>query len=192
MEQRHFCQASLQYVCLLQQVQERKKFEFVEPVITIRNFIRIQMKVHQFSFLPVAGFYVRLAHILSPRAWYSSRLQALHARSAIQNTKGAVWQSECIESLGTYLTWLYRPGAILTPRGIRRMRLWKGCLNWEMQWVLLRGISLISQRNYFVLPISCKTHYVYIFNLCSLNFNCRIQLIWEFAIKCIPDKGISI
>ncbi|XP_065352976.1 rho GTPase-activating protein 26 isoform X7 [Cloeon dipterum] len=34
MEQRHFCQASLQYVCLLQQVQERKKFEFVEPLLS--------------------------------------------------------------------------------------------------------------------------------------------------------------
>jgi len=32
MEQRHFQQASLEYVCLLQQVQERKKFEFVETV----------------------------------------------------------------------------------------------------------------------------------------------------------------
>lgn len=32
MEQRHFCQASLEYVFLLQEVQERKKFEFVETV----------------------------------------------------------------------------------------------------------------------------------------------------------------
>jgi Rho GTPase-activating protein 26 len=39
MEQRHFCQASLQYVCLLQQVQERKKFEFVEPVIFLVYFV---------------------------------------------------------------------------------------------------------------------------------------------------------
>jgi BAR domain of APPL family len=69
MEQRHFCQASLQYVCLLQQVQERKKFEFVEPVIFLVYF------VDGFIFLfekiapaAVAGFYVRLAHILSPRA----------------------------------------------------------------------------------------------------------------------------
>ena len=33
MEQRHFCQASLEYVFRLQEVHERKKFEFVETVI---------------------------------------------------------------------------------------------------------------------------------------------------------------
>uniref|UniRef100_A0A1B6L4C8 Rho GTPase-activating protein 26 n=1 Tax=Graphocephala atropunctata TaxID=36148 RepID=A0A1B6L4C8_9HEMI len=33
MEQRHFCQASLEYVFLLQEVQERKKFEFVETLL---------------------------------------------------------------------------------------------------------------------------------------------------------------
>lgn len=32
MAERHFCQASLEYVFLLQEVQERKKFEFVETV----------------------------------------------------------------------------------------------------------------------------------------------------------------
>lgn len=32
MEQRHFVQASLEYVLKLQEVQERKKFEFVETV----------------------------------------------------------------------------------------------------------------------------------------------------------------
>jgi hypothetical protein len=32
MEQRHFVRASLEYVFLLQEVQERKKFEFVETV----------------------------------------------------------------------------------------------------------------------------------------------------------------
>uniref|UniRef100_A0A0A9ZDM2 Rho GTPase-activating protein 26 n=1 Tax=Lygus hesperus TaxID=30085 RepID=A0A0A9ZDM2_LYGHE len=35
MEQRHFCQASLQYVFLLQEVQEQKKFEFVEILLTL-------------------------------------------------------------------------------------------------------------------------------------------------------------
>lgn len=35
MEQRHFCQASLEYVFLLQEVQERKKFEFVETVSSL-------------------------------------------------------------------------------------------------------------------------------------------------------------
>ncbi|KAK7602050.1 hypothetical protein V9T40_009491 [Parthenolecanium corni] len=34
MEQRHFCQASLEYVFLLQEVQERKKFEFVETLLS--------------------------------------------------------------------------------------------------------------------------------------------------------------
>lgn len=38
MEQRHFCQASLEYVFLLQEVQERKKFEFVETV-SFFNFL---------------------------------------------------------------------------------------------------------------------------------------------------------
>ena len=32
MEQRDFIRAGLEYVCLIQQVQERKKFEFVETV----------------------------------------------------------------------------------------------------------------------------------------------------------------
>lgn len=35
MEQRFFAQASLEYVFLLQEVQERKKFEFVETVSII-------------------------------------------------------------------------------------------------------------------------------------------------------------
>lgn len=39
MEQRHFCQASLEYVFLLQEVQERKKFEFVETVILLFIYI---------------------------------------------------------------------------------------------------------------------------------------------------------
>jgi len=32
MERKHFCQESMKYVLLLQAVQERKKFEFVEIV----------------------------------------------------------------------------------------------------------------------------------------------------------------
>ena len=32
MEQRDFARAALEYVCLIQEVQERKKFEFVETV----------------------------------------------------------------------------------------------------------------------------------------------------------------
>ena len=32
MEQRDFIRAGLEYVCLIQEVQERKKFEFVETV----------------------------------------------------------------------------------------------------------------------------------------------------------------
>ena len=35
MEQRDFARAALEYVCLIQEVQERKKFEFVE---TVRGF----------------------------------------------------------------------------------------------------------------------------------------------------------
>ncbi|XP_015790877.1 rho GTPase-activating protein 26 isoform X2 [Tetranychus urticae] len=34
MEQRHFISASLEYVCKLQEVQERKKFEFVETILS--------------------------------------------------------------------------------------------------------------------------------------------------------------
>lgn len=37
MEQRHFCQASLEYVFRLQEVHERKKFEFVETVISVNR-----------------------------------------------------------------------------------------------------------------------------------------------------------
>ncbi|XP_065158393.1 rho GTPase-activating protein 26 isoform X2 [Atheta coriaria] len=33
MEKRHFCDASMQYVCLIQEVHERKKFEFVETLL---------------------------------------------------------------------------------------------------------------------------------------------------------------
>ena len=32
MEQRDFARAALEYVCLIQEVQERKKFEFVERI----------------------------------------------------------------------------------------------------------------------------------------------------------------
>lgn len=35
MAERHFSQASLEYVFLLQEVQERKKFEFVETVSSL-------------------------------------------------------------------------------------------------------------------------------------------------------------
>lgn len=45
MAERHFSQASLEYVFLLQEVQERKKFEFVETVI-IRMTIIIFYCVH--------------------------------------------------------------------------------------------------------------------------------------------------
>lgn len=34
MEQRHFVQASLEYILKLQEVQERKKFEFVETILS--------------------------------------------------------------------------------------------------------------------------------------------------------------
>ena len=40
MEQRHFCQASLEYVFRLQEVHERKKFEFVE---TVRFYFKIDI-----------------------------------------------------------------------------------------------------------------------------------------------------
>ena len=33
MEQRDFARAALEYVCLIQEVQERKKFEFVEAIL---------------------------------------------------------------------------------------------------------------------------------------------------------------
>ena len=35
MEQRDFARAALEYVCLIQEVQERKKFEFVETVSAV-------------------------------------------------------------------------------------------------------------------------------------------------------------
>lgn len=44
MEQRHFCQASLEYVFLLQEVQERKKFEFVETVSGFYFYKRLSIK----------------------------------------------------------------------------------------------------------------------------------------------------
>lgn len=48
MEQRHFCQASLEYVYRLQEVHERKKFEFVE---TVNLFLFLKFKIHLQSFL---------------------------------------------------------------------------------------------------------------------------------------------
>ena len=38
MEQRDFARAALEYVCLIQEVQERKKFEFVETVNCLINY----------------------------------------------------------------------------------------------------------------------------------------------------------
>lgn len=47
MAERHFSQASLEYVFLLQEVQERKKFEFVETVIVwtieLSHIVRTQV-----------------------------------------------------------------------------------------------------------------------------------------------------
>ena len=43
MEQRDFIRAGLEYVCLIQEVQERKKFEFVETV----SFIYCQLKLFE-------------------------------------------------------------------------------------------------------------------------------------------------
>jgi hypothetical protein len=39
LERRDFIRAGLEYVCLIQEVQERKKFEFVETVSTDYNFL---------------------------------------------------------------------------------------------------------------------------------------------------------
>lgn len=39
MEQRHFVQASLEYILKLQEVQERKKFEFVETVSLLSSLL---------------------------------------------------------------------------------------------------------------------------------------------------------
>ena len=39
LERRDFIRAGLEYVCLIQEVQERKKFEFVETVSTHYNFL---------------------------------------------------------------------------------------------------------------------------------------------------------
>lgn len=41
MEQRHFFQASAEYVLKLQEVNERKKFEFVETVLISMIIIRL-------------------------------------------------------------------------------------------------------------------------------------------------------
>lgn len=51
MEQRHFCQASLEYVFLLQEVQERKKFEFVETVSYFYKVYNLINYVQIFKYL---------------------------------------------------------------------------------------------------------------------------------------------
>lgn len=45
MAERHFCQASLEYVFLLQEVQERKKFEFVETVRIVIFYLELWTKL---------------------------------------------------------------------------------------------------------------------------------------------------
>lgn len=70
MAERHFCQASLEYVFLLQEVQERKKFEFVETVSSPTLHVKFHLASNVikiiFSF-SVIKFYVGLAYILSSR-----------------------------------------------------------------------------------------------------------------------------
>ena len=48
MEQRDFARAALEYVCLIQEVQERKKFEFVETV-SMNDFTNCVV-LHQVQF----------------------------------------------------------------------------------------------------------------------------------------------
>ena len=50
MEQRDFIRAGLEYVCLIQEVQERKKFEFVETVSLIVAALGIY-PTHLFSYM---------------------------------------------------------------------------------------------------------------------------------------------
>ena len=64
MEQRYFVQASLEYVLKLQEVHERKKFEFVE---TVRIVVICQFTdVITYSFVDFK-FYVWLVNFLSSR-----------------------------------------------------------------------------------------------------------------------------
>ena len=51
MAERHFCQASLEYVFLLQEVQERKKFEFVETVSLFFEFSQLSFSIPYKFFL---------------------------------------------------------------------------------------------------------------------------------------------
>lgn len=44
MEQRYFMKASLEYVLKLQEVQERKKFEFVETVNILNLIISLNLR----------------------------------------------------------------------------------------------------------------------------------------------------
>ncbi len=49
MEQRDFIRAGLEYVCLIQEVQERKKFEFVETVSEM-FLVTFLMHVHTYLY----------------------------------------------------------------------------------------------------------------------------------------------
>lgn len=58
MAERHFSQASLEYVFLLQEVQERKKFEFVETVIigmTIIIFYCVHISFAHYTHMRVSN-----------------------------------------------------------------------------------------------------------------------------------------
>ncbi len=49
MEQRDFIRAGLEYVCLIQEVQERKKFEFVETVSFPQNIVEYVQNLNLIS-----------------------------------------------------------------------------------------------------------------------------------------------
>jgi len=90
MEQRHFCQASLKYVFLLQEVQECKKYEFVETVNN--NAIWIPVTNNNILKLCVIAYlaprvHVQLADVLPPRTRSRHRLQTLYGRPAKENSK---------------------------------------------------------------------------------------------------------
>lgn len=98
----HFYEVSLEYVFKVQEVQERKMFEFVEPVkrsISLKAFQRIvsvmkfrvmnviRMIFFSCFFLVAAGFSTGTVYVLSPRLRAGQRLQPLQDRSYDQHPK---------------------------------------------------------------------------------------------------------
>lgn len=84
MEERELCQASLQYVFLLQEFEERKKFEFVETVIYFYSLLF-------FLWIDKIFYGIRKKNAMKSKAFVSDAYQSAFACViVIEARKGAM------------------------------------------------------------------------------------------------------